>query len=192
MFDSKGQLAWPGARSTCPGCGAEVMSKCGSLVSWHWAHIDADCDYWSQPESDWHIAWKNFYRDQRGAQIEVVMPPHRADVVRTDGTVVELQAGYLSIEEIADREAFYGPNMMWIYRCHWSERIHMGRRGFWWKHGSKAMTTHRRPVYWHVEEHDAVWLVRLSLVANVDGERVLGQVLRNQSAPVIAVKQVTS
>lgn len=41
------------------------------------------------------------------------MGPHRADIRRDDGLVIELQASSISAEEIAEREAFYG-EMVWL------------------------------------------------------------------------------
>ena len=158
ILDCLGNEATPRARSLCPSCGGALIAKCGRVVTWHWAHEAADCDPWSEPESAWHIGWKRHFA-ARGARIEVVMGPHRADVVTASGHIIELQAGYLSVDEIAEREAFYGEALTWLYRCHWTERLHFGPRGFWWKHGAKAMTTHRRPVFWDLGDE----LVRVSL-----------------------------
>jgi hypothetical protein len=43
------------------------------------------------------------------------MGPHRADVVTASGGVVELQHSPISPEVIAEREAFYGERMAWIF-----------------------------------------------------------------------------
>lgn len=42
------------------------------------------------------------------------MPPHRADIRRPDGFVVELQHSAISAKDIGAREAFYG-NMCWLF-----------------------------------------------------------------------------
>lgn len=106
----------PGARGTCPACGGEVLAKCGSLTVWHWAHRAADCDPWSEPESDWHLGWKRRLADIEHQ--EVTLRPHRADVIAKDGRVVELQNSPISVKEVAEREAFYtaarGRPMLWI------------------------------------------------------------------------------
>jgi hypothetical protein len=174
LIDAYGRTARPGGRSTCPGCDGELVAKCGSIKTWHWAHLRADCDPWSEPESAWHLGWKRWLADHRGARTEVVMPPHRADAVLPDGRIVELQGDYLSAEQIAEREAFYGPDLVWIYRCHWSERIHVGRRGFWWKHGAPSMAAHRRPVWWELSS--GMVRVHLNVVESEYGHRVLGTV----------------
>ena len=177
IYDIYRQRATPRSKSTCPSCGNALIAKCGSLVTWHWAHKASECDAWSEPESAWHISWKEHFEEQFGAQTEQVMGPHRADIV-IDGQVIELQYGFLSADEIAEREAFYGPSMAWIYRCTWHERLHFGRRGFWWKHGSKAMTTHRTSVLWDMGT--TLWQVRLNLVYDEysDSERVVGKAIK--------------
>jgi len=196
MLDRYGLEASPGARSECSMCGGRLLAKCGQIVSWHWAHETLDCDPWAEPESEWHLGWKRYFASH-GARIEVVMGNHRADVVTADGQIVELQSDYLSVEAIAAREEFYGERLTWLYRCHWSERLQYGRRGFWWKHGSKAMTQHQRPVWWDLDDE----LIRVDVnlveqrellawdpVANVghyavSGHRVLGRVLQRRPSP---------
>lgn len=186
MYDTYGLTATPGVRSVCPGCEGELLPKCGEILTWHWAHVAADCDPWSEPESEWHLGWKA-HLASLGANVEVPMGPHRADAIMPSGSIVELQAGYLDVGSIAAREAFYGPMLRWIYRCTWWDRVHWGRYGFWWKHGSKAMATHGRAVWWHVD--DALLRVQLSVVEHegaygfVDAHRVLGKVIATAVAP---------
>ena len=160
LLDKYGREATIGARSHCPTCDGQLVAKCGRIITHHWAHVAAECDPWAEPESEWHLSWKRWFRDDRDARLEVGMGPHRADVVLPSGQVVELQSNYLSADEIAERESFYG-DMLWLYRCHWSERLHFGRYGFWWKHGSKAMATHAKPVWWDMG--DQLWRVELAV-----------------------------
>jgi hypothetical protein len=57
------------------------------------------------------------------------MKPHRADIRRSDGLVIELQHSSISDEEVAAREAFYG-NMWWLFDVRSNRaRIHITRRG---------------------------------------------------------------
>ena len=111
LFKGKRSEPSPGAKGVCPGCGNSVIAKCGEIVTWHWSHVvGADCDPWYEPESAWHSGWKNLVpEDQR----EIVMPPHRADIVTRSGLVIELQHAYLSPNEVREREDFYG-DMVWI------------------------------------------------------------------------------
>lgn len=109
-LDSSGSrlTAAPTGRALCPSCREPVIAKCGEINVWHWAHeAGSDCDPWSEPESEWHRYWKSL-----AERTEVVMPPHRADIL-TDQGVVELQHGSLSPAEVAERELFYG-RMTWL------------------------------------------------------------------------------
>jgi len=167
--------ALPGSSAVCPACSAVVIPKCGPIVTWHWAHKARDCDPWSEPESAWHLGWKQFAHRSE-VVIERDGVKHRADIVDRAGVVVELQSSYLPAVEIWERERFYG-RMVWLYRSTWLDRLHFGPRGFWWKHGSKAMAMSREPVFWDVLGEGEVWLVRLNVVTRYDGsERVLGRI----------------
>ena len=109
LTDGEKQLAQPKARGLCPVCGGEVIAKCGKIVSWHWAHKKCDCDPWYEPESEWHIQWKQQFPKEWQ---EVVIGNHRADV-KTPSGVIELQNSSLTSSEIEEREVFYG-RMIWV------------------------------------------------------------------------------
>jgi len=104
--------ASPKQRAHCPLCREPVLSKCGEIVDWHWAHVvGGDCDPWSEPETPWHRWWK-----ERApvAWREVTVGEHRADIRRPDDRVViELQHSPITADEIRTREAFYG-HMVWL------------------------------------------------------------------------------
>ena len=105
--------ASPGLEGTCPSCGHPCRPKCGQLVIWHWAHhARADCDPWSEPMTEWHLGWQRVVPPERR---EVVMGPHRADIVTASGGVVEIQHSPISVEVITEREEFYGERMAWIF-----------------------------------------------------------------------------
>lgn len=132
--------ATPGGRGECPNCNGEVIARCGFINVWHWAHAsDADCDPWSEGESEWHRAWKRrFPRRWR----EFIMHPHRADVKAPQG-VIELQASSISVDEIVAREAFYG-EMVWLLDARVFNLKIRDRGGyvtFRWKHPRKT--------WWH-------------------------------------------
>jgi hypothetical protein len=155
-----------------------VVAKCGTNLAWHWAHIAAVCDPWAEPETEWHQWWKRHLRDRAGARLEQVIGRHRADALLPDGRVVELQSAYLSVEQIAERERFYGARMVWLYRCTWEDRLHFGKRGFWWKHGAPSMACHRCAVWWHFPD-GRLYRVSLGLVeADFGAKRILGKVKR--------------
>jgi hypothetical protein len=152
-----------------------VIPKCGPIVTWHWAHTVCDCDPWTEPETEWHLQWKRL-----AFESEVVFRRdgqcHRADIRTATGVVVELQHAYLDLPSIQARERFYD-RMVWLYRVTWEDRLHFGRRGFWWKHGSKAMALSARTLFWDVEGPE-IWKVSLGLVENELGNtRVLGRIV---------------
>ena len=171
-----------GRNCLCPSCQAPVIPHCGPLVSWHWAHRANDCDPWSEPESNWHLAWKRAAVADRGARVEVPLTyrgaSHRADIVLSSGIVIELQHGYLAADEIVRRERFWvgtGHKLIWLYDANrFANHLHHGPRGFWWKHGARSMVTHTCPVWWHVGEE--VWRIRLNEVRRDTGRRILGRV----------------
>jgi hypothetical protein len=85
------------------------------------------------------------------------MKPHRADIVATDGTIVELQHSSINVDTIREREAFYG-DMVWIFdaRAAFAERrlSFTKRDGFWtfrWKHPRKAIAACTKPVYLDID-----------------------------------------
>jgi len=137
-----------GTVGVCPGCGGEVRAKCGEIVSWHWAHINADCDPWSEPETEWHRKWKGYFPADWQ---EVTKPPHRADVAGPDG-VLEIQRSGISPEEIREREQFYG-RMAWLLNGHdfWENLEWIKAAGdyheFRWKHARKAWITANRTIF---------------------------------------------
>jgi competence protein CoiA len=149
LIDGKRRKAeQSGQLGACPGCGGEVRAKCGEIVSWHWAHVNADCDSWSEPETDWHRKWKGFFPDHWQ---EVTKPPHRADVAGPDG-VLEIQRSGISPEEIREREQFYG-RMAWLLNGHdfwenfeWIKTVDSYHE-FRWKHARKTWITAGRTIF---------------------------------------------
>lgn len=139
--------AAPNEMATCPTCGSDVVSKCGNIKVWHWAHKSIDCDHWSEPESRWHKEWKNkFPFDWQ----EVVMGKHRADI-KTPTSVIEVQASSISPQDILDRESFYG-DMLWILKGEdFEDNFELRRKGsiytFRWKHPRKAWWNADKPIY---------------------------------------------
>lgn len=148
LIDGQRRPAAPGLRGTCPGCGGPVIAKCGTILVWHWAHEAADCDPWSEPESAWHLGWKAAFSRSR---TEVVIGPHRADVVTPRDIVVELQHSPISPEEIEEREQFYD-RMVWLfdgraYRKHFEMRRKGDVHTFRWKHPRKSVWTCEKTVF---------------------------------------------
>lgn len=117
LLDSVRVEAQPKLRGTCQFCGGDLISKCGKVVVWHWAHKSkAACDPWWENETDWHRAWKDRFPKEWQEVIHtdpVTGERHIADVKTPHGLVIEFQHSPMSAEEMRSREQFYG-NMIWI------------------------------------------------------------------------------
>ena len=135
-----------GIDATCPQC---EQSMCDRINVNLWAHAANDCDPWYEPETAWHRGWKALLPEDR---TEVSRAGHRADIVRCDGTVVELQHSPICVDELQSRELAYR-NMAWLFdgRDITNERLILRNRGdyysFRWKHPRKHYGLCRRAVY---------------------------------------------
>jgi hypothetical protein len=124
-----------------------VIAKCGEIMVWHWSHLAADCDPWSEGESEWHLAWKSRFPVECR---EVTMGPHRADVF-IGGTVVEFQASPISATEIYERERFYveecGQRLVWVFRGDdFRDRFYVRGGSFDWRHPKSSLSACGSPV----------------------------------------------
>lgn len=111
-----------GTNPVCPICNSNVIPKRGDIITWHFAHQkDSDCDTWSEGETEWHKTWKD--KAPKNCR-EVTLENHRADIFipfkdrieRTYGKVIELQNSPISIQEVKERDEFYGI-VVWIINC---------------------------------------------------------------------------
>ncbi len=117
LVDGVRQEAEPQLRGTCPGCGSPMIPKCGTKKLHHWAHKGRlECDHWWEPETEWHRGWKNQFPKewQEVRHLAENGEVHIADVKTSSGEVLEFQYSALHPDELAAREAFYGPQMAWI------------------------------------------------------------------------------
>lgn len=98
-------------------CKAEVVSKCGKKVVWHWAHTSKKhCDLWWENETPWHREWKSRFPGDWQEVIQfdpITGEKHIADVKTASGLVIEFQNSPLSSEELDLREKFY-KNIVWV------------------------------------------------------------------------------
>jgi len=116
IVNGKKTEASPNMRGICPLCNNEVLSKCGEINVWHWAHInDQNCDDWHEPETAWHKNWKLVFGKEN---CEVVISKnnkrHIADIETNEGVIIELQNSPIKYQVIETREEFYGERMIWI------------------------------------------------------------------------------
>jgi competence protein CoiA len=108
--------AEPGLSAACPFCGADVIAKCGNLRVRHWAHRGIRvCDPWSEPETEWHRAWKDEFPADWQEVVHFAQngEKHIADVKTQSGMVIEFQHSFLKAEERMARESFYR-KMVWV------------------------------------------------------------------------------
>jgi hypothetical protein len=123
-----------GERGQCPNCGNEVIAVIPIQNIRHWRHRGKDCDPWSEPEGEWHLAWKERF-DPDWTEVSMddatTGERHRADIFcplgDQGGTVVELQHSAISEEEQLSRERFYsnGRKFYWLLHIH-SEKSFRG------------------------------------------------------------------
>ncbi len=148
-LDAQGEriAASPGVEAYCPLCRAPVTAKCGTQVTWHFAHQSVDdCDPWAEPETEWHIGWKEQFPP---SWREVVVGEHRADVHTPQGFTLELQHSRLVAVKIRQRELAYG-NMAWLLdrsrAATLSDGVVKGVR-FQWPRAPLAWTRAHAPLY---------------------------------------------
>jgi competence CoiA-like predicted nuclease len=149
ILNNERMEATPNMTAICPVCKSTVISKCGSIMVWHWAHQSKeDCDSWYEPESEWHRGWKNYFLPE---QREVVIGRHRADI-KVNSTVIELQNSSISAEDIQERELFYN-KMIWIINSKEFEHnfiISFKQEGYYtflWRHPRKCWGYSRKQVF---------------------------------------------
>lgn len=157
----------PNTKAICPQCKGSVVSKCGAIKTWHWAHESTkDCDSWSEGETDWHKEWKNLISiddpDIAEVTIRNGISMHRADICLRNKKVIEFQHSPISVDEIQEREWFYG-SMVWVFdatEAFRKKRIYPGKKegSFRWKQPKKTIQFCNKPVYldlgenWHGDE----------------------------------------
>jgi competence protein CoiA len=141
----------PGSTGVCGCCDSPVVAKCGRINVWHWAHKSkSDCPAGAK-ESRWHLEWKE---NAPPDCCEVNMGRHRADVKMGDGVVIEFQKSPITIDEINDRERFYG-DMIWVFDASkWDLdfKRFTGQSKFYWKRRRKAVFHCCRPIFMDIGE----------------------------------------
>ena len=156
--------------AVCPICKAGVRAKCGKIISPHWAHVSKeDCDSWSEPETQWHIDWKNKYPAEWQ---EVVMGCHKADV-RTPHGVIEFQNSPISVEDVLAREAHYG-DMVWVVNAEkYIKGFDLRKKDsyytFRWKHAATTWFYPKCPVVLDFGDVGLFWMKKFDPIAPCGG-----------------------
>lgn len=161
----------------CSLCHSLVIPKCGVIKIWHWAHKNLEeCDSWGEPETAWHINWKNEFPKEWQEIIvkqctsdycnnkkyhapcnhincvDCVFKNHRSDIKTSKGLVIEFQNSSISPETIIEREKFY-KNMIWVINGKtFGKNLLMKTKDknictFRWKHPPKCWWYSNKPIY---------------------------------------------
>lgn len=142
--------AKPKLEGICPLCRNKVISKCGEIYVWHWAHVkDEECDAWSEPESAWHKHWKaTFGKENSEVVISKDSKNHIADILTESQVVIELQNSPISKSTIRERENFYGERMIWLINGK-EFRVNLTVKDEWDDQDSiELKSLPRRPIRW--------------------------------------------
>ncbi|WKB50551.1 hypothetical protein [Eleftheria terrae] len=114
-------------KAVCPDCGQRLLAVMPIQHAAHWRHKGRDCDPWSEPEGEWHLAWKERFPEAcREVRLEDEFSGewHRADVrcLRPGrrAAVLELQHSPIVDAERRARDTFYGRehSMYWLLHIH--------------------------------------------------------------------------
>lgn len=153
IFASSGETGF------CPICNEVLVPKICRLKLSHWAHSKSSKHCEHEPETEWHRKWKSIFNINN---IEVVVNKHgiikRTDVMLGNEYCVEFQHSSISIDEINERENFYG-KMIWVFDC--IDAYNNGRiqlrikdgcdrsdlRTFRWFHPKKSISYTTKPTY---------------------------------------------
>lgn len=108
----------PQTLGECPYCGTGVRSKCGSINTWHFAHLNLQetCDYWKEHESEWHREWKSWFPIENTEYIKTENNEKHIADIHLNNTILELQNSPLSYEDRIKRELFWGSKLRWIVK----------------------------------------------------------------------------
>ncbi len=175
--------ARPRTVGICPLCDQTVISKCGEINVWHWAHQkDESCDSWYEPETEWHKNWKlSFGRDNCEVIISKEGRKHVADVYTQSGVVIELQNSSIQRAIVRQRKRNYDERKSWvlngeafknnfeIYRARIDEDEEWVKYGridnsskkkmrFRWSHYRKTWCDVQRHVFIDFGDEDLFWV----------------------------------
>ena len=166
--------ATPRATGWCPGCSGDLVTKCGEINIWHWAHRpDASCDWDTGKMSEWHIEWQEYFdENKREVKVETNGKRRMADVITQDGTVLEFQHSSISAETIKDREAHY-KKMLWVFDASDLPDDRFIPRGRYaeWKHPRKSWLTTEVEAFYDL---GTGWLWLVNEIIQWDYVRIYG------------------
>lgn len=133
-FDNKNNRVKPckeikGEDLFCPGCGGKLVVKTGDIKVWHFAHEANACKHFEyKGMSEWHRHWQEMFKEeQREKRFEVDGEIHIADVVNSNGVVIEFQNSSISSIEKESRDEAY-PMILWVVNAKdWVNNIQISK-----------------------------------------------------------------
>lgn len=154
--------ATPKSVASCPLCKQEMIAKCGEIKIWHWSHKSKkECDNWYEPESKWHINWKNEFPKE---QQEVRIGNHIADIKTKSGTIIELQNTPISLKEVKEREKFYGNKLIWLLNGDtFGKNLKLKTKLFEWKWMSSFVQQATKPIFVDMTNKSGWGIVKINL-----------------------------
>ena len=108
-----------GSIGVCPWTKLDVKAHVG-LLRQYWVYVGGAPKFQNgyEPESDWHISWKATLQDQYCEVVIGQNNEHRADILGSDNTVIEIQRSVIDIRESRYRIDFYknvtGRRVIWV------------------------------------------------------------------------------
>jgi hypothetical protein len=104
----RAEAAGSGSMGSCPWTNHPVKAHVG-LIRQYWAYDGGrpDFDRGYEPESEWHISWKAPISDEYCEVIFGQNNEHRADILGSNNTVIEIQRSVIDIRDSRERVQFY-------------------------------------------------------------------------------------
>lgn len=143
----RAERATRGAIGACPWTQQPVKAHVG-LLRQYWTYIGGAPTFPNgyEPESEWHLTWKTPIQDQYCEVIFGNNNEHRADILGSNETVIEIQRSIIDIRDSRERVEFYqretGKRVIWVVDIQefWRKRFtldgkpnHEGRYKVNWK-----------------------------------------------------------
>ena len=122
--------AGSGEIGTCPWTGLEVKAHVGHIRQ-YWAYHGEKPNFERgyEPESEWHITWKAPIKDEYCEVVFGENNEHRADILGSNNTVIEIQKSIIDIRDSRERVEFYrnetNRRVIWIVDIQefWNKRF---------------------------------------------------------------------
>lgn len=104
----RAEAAGSGAIGSCPWTNHPVKAHVG-LIRQYWAYVGGSPNFERgyEPESEWHITWKTPIHNDYCEVIFGQHNEHRADILGSNNTVIEIQRSIIDIRDSRERVEFY-------------------------------------------------------------------------------------